>query len=155
MAVAAQKVARGCRWSPLVSLWWPSSSPNTELEKFREVPPRSEVLNEVAGQCIAMWRLITGLLHLSIINGLSTGEKSRLQRWLVNVGISDIQGSFTTQWCVEGVGCDLACPRQPHLGVLSHPCQECCQPWIKKHAGAGNSCRVALPQNIPLMMHFM
>ena len=28
---------------------WPSSSPNTELEKFREVPPRSEVLNEVAG----------------------------------------------------------------------------------------------------------
>ena len=33
--------------------------------------------------------------------------------------------------------------------------QECCQPWIKKHAGAGNSCRVALPQNIPLMMHFM
>ena len=53
----------------------------------------------------------------------STGEKSRLQRWLVNVGISDIQGSFTTQWCVEGVGCDLACPRQPHLGVLSYPCQ--------------------------------
>jgi len=46
MTVAAQKVARGCRWSPLVSLWWPSSSPNTELEKFREVPPRSEVLNE-------------------------------------------------------------------------------------------------------------
>ena len=33
--------------------------------------------------------------------------------------------------------------------------QECCQPWIKKHAGAGNSCRVALPRNIPLMMHFM
>jgi len=25
-----------------VSLWWPSSSPNAELEKFREVPPRSE-----------------------------------------------------------------------------------------------------------------
>ena len=44
-----------------MSLWWPSSSPNTELEKFREVPPRSEVLNEVTGQCIAMWRLITGI----------------------------------------------------------------------------------------------